>query len=253
MRSSASLLAHALLFVTTFSVEITIHASELVLQEPIGCLVRSSVCAIENTAQSSFELKLGASVVVLDTGAVVIREANDVIRLVKGTAWIKAQSTMHVRSEFGEVSNSSDGEFWVSRTSENLTAAATSAILLLSPKGSNEKLQIDPGLQNTLGAIDFNGRATTAVPMPIPFKDHVMRWARLFHGSKKQFEDQVDKFHKQWVSASQASAELNQRLYSRKIASVESEKAARAAKARKIEAENRELRALFRQRTLDGL
>ncbi len=254
MRGAQSDLAHLLVFIATFSLEVTVRAQEFITQEPLKCLARAtSVCAIENSSSIGFEVKMGSSTLILDQGAAIIRQADDELRLIKGTIWIKAASTIRIRSEFGEIANSEPGDFWISRTSEVMTGSAISTPLQLSPRASKDTLEVAPGLQNTIGAIGFDGQATTSIPLPIPFKDHILRWARLYHGPKKQFESEVAEFHDRWLKASETAADISQTLYERQVASVENAKAARAAQVKKANAENNELRSLFRKRSLEGL
>ena len=249
-------------FVMTFSIEVSVHASELnIQQEPHDCLATKDVCAIQNLNESGFEVKIGDAVVTLDRASSLIRQSTNEIRLVSGTAWIQAQSMFIVTTEYGSVKNLissgsegalDGGDFWVSKNSQGLTAIAISADVELAPKGSNERLLVSQGLQNTLGHIGFNGQAATGIPLPIPFKDHVFRWARLYRGPKKDFEPQVDRFRAKWQQATEASAEINRSLYARKVASVDQAKRIEDDKKAKVEAENLALRKMFRQRMLNG-
>jgi hypothetical protein len=247
-------LSKALVFFMTFSLEVSVHAAESeLLQEPHGCFASKGVCALQNINDGGFEFKIGQTIVTLDRDSSLIRKSDSEIRLVKGTAWIKAKSAFVVGTEFGTAKNLEDGDFWVTKSAQALTAIAISTDVELAPKGSIERLLISQGLQNTLGQIGFNGQATTGIPMPIPFKDHVMRWARLYRGPKKDFERQLDVFHEKWQRASEASAQINRALYDRRVASVEEAKRAEEAKRSKVEAENQALRKMFRQRMLNGM
>lgn len=259
MKSVVSAVLHGLIFFAFFSLEVTVHAKEkdapeavprTLIEEPTLCLRRASVCALENTGARGFELKLGESTVVLDTGAAIVRRSNDDIRLIKGTIWVQATSAVHVTTEFGTMANASAGDFWISRSKDAMTGSAISTTVLMTANGGHETLEIVPGLENTIGAIAFDGKATTSVPTPVPFKDHLIRWARLYRGPKPDFEAGVDRFHAVWANASVVSAEVSRTLVERKIATVEAEKAARQARARKAEAEKRELHELFRRRSL---
>jgi hypothetical protein len=254
-------LVKALLFVSTFSLEITVHAADksvpieiqTTLQEPHNCLATKDVCAVENLGETGFDVKVGDSIVTLDHGSSLIRKSDNEVRMIKGTAWIKAEKTMVVSSEYGAFQNVGSGDFWVTKTSTQVTAMAVSSDVEIKPRGSQETLLISQGLQNSLSQVGFNGQAATGIPMPIPFKDHVMRWGRLYRGPKKAFESSVDEFHVKWEAATEAAAVIHHSLYDRVIASADQEAKAEAAKKAKIEAENQALRDMFRKRILQGM
>ncbi len=249
-----AVLSKAVVFIMTFSLEASVHAGTSDLQqEPHDCLSSKNVCAVQNLNEGGFEIKIGDSVVTLDRASSLIRKSDSEIRLVTGTAWIKTKSAFVVSTEFGTVMNLAEGDFWVVKSFQYLTAMAVSTDVELAPKGSHEKLLVSQGLLNTLGQIGFDGQSSTGIPMPIPFKDHVMRWARLYHGPKKEFEHQVDVFHEKWQKATVASAEINRSLYIRKVASVLNAKQLDDAKRAKVQAENLALRNMFRQRMLNGM
>ena len=91
--------AKALVFMMTFSLEVSVHAADLDLQqEPRGCLATKNVCAIQNLNDRGFEIKIGDAVITLDHASSLIRKSNSEIRLVGGTAWIKATSSFIVSS-----------------------------------------------------------------------------------------------------------------------------------------------------------
>lgn len=239
-------------FIVAFTLNVQVHASEI--QLPAGCLTDAkAVCAVENPNEQGFEVKVGESTVVLDHASSLVRTSEHEIRLVKGTAWVKATGLVTVQSEFGAVANVGSGDFWVTKTKSQITALAVSTDVNLRPKGSQETLLVSQGLQNTLGQVTFGGVAETGIPMPIPFKEHLFRWARLYRGDKKEFETQVDKFHETWTDASRASAQINQQLFERKVASVDELAKAEEAKRSKVQSEQNQLRQMFRKRMLQGL
>jgi hypothetical protein len=235
-----------LLFLVTFVLEVHVHAATLVTQEPPRCLQTKNVCAVGNDDERGFEMKVGDADVTLDRGSAVIRKSDREIRLVKGTVWIRGNLT--VTSEFGSARSVEAGDFWVSKNPNEMAVMAVSTDVELQARGSSETLTVSEGLQNTLGEIGFNGQASTGLPMPIPFKDFVMRWGRLYKGPKKAFETQVDSFHAKWEEATQASATINKALFDRKVASIEEAARSEAEKKAKVEAENRSLREMFRRK-----
>ena len=243
------MILRALLFLVMFTLEVHVDASEPPIQEPHGCLKTKNVCALENHDERGFEFEMGAVKITLDRDSALIRQSANEVRIVKGTIWIRAsEAPFSVSSEFGSAKNRGEGDFWVSKSAAELSVMAVSADVELSPRGSKETLTVSPGLQNTLGKIGFNGQAATGLPMPISFKDHVLRWGRLSKGPKAEFEAQLEKFHATWEEAAQESAAINKAVYDRKIASVEEAARLEAEKKAKVEAESRALREMFRRR-----
>jgi hypothetical protein len=236
-------------FLVTFTLEIHVYAAQVPMQEPSGCLKTANVCAIENHDERGFEFPVGGATITLDRDSAVIRKSEKEIRLVKGTVWIRAgDKPMTVSSEFGSAVNLGAGDFWIVKSANELVAIAVSAEVEIAPRGTGEPLTIHRGLQNTLGKVGFNGVASTGLPMPIAFKDHVLRWGRLYRGSKAAFEKQVGVFYTQWEEATQESAEVNKAVYDRKIASIENARRLEAEKKAKVQSENQVLRDLFRRR-----
>lgn len=243
------MMIRCLLFLAAFSLEVHVNAAERALQEPSGCIATKDVCAVENSDERGFELKLGETIVTLDRDASVIRKTSNEVRLVRGTIWVRSASTdFRVTSEFGVVRSLSEGQFWVTKTATDLTALATSTDVELLPRGSHETLLVSQGLQNTLGQIGFNGKAATGLPMTIPFKDLCLRWGRLYKGPKAEFEAAIARFRQTWEEAAEAAAEINKAVFDRKVASVEDAARANAEKQAKADAENQALRAMFRRR-----
>lgn len=263
-----------LLFLATFVLEVRVKASTheepaavkqeahapakkvevLVQQEPFECLKTKAACAIKTREGQSFELELDSKTsIVLDHSSALIRISNNEIRLVSGSVWVKAQETFKVKTEFGDLVSSTPGEFWVTRTKERVTAKATEATVQLLPRGSQDRLILDSGLQNYIGSIGLDGKAETGVPLAIPFKDHVIQWARVYRGPKKDFEEKLEAFHGRWKQATVESAEINKALYTRMVSSADEEKAATDAHEAKVQAEREANRKFFRSRVFDGL
>ena len=229
------------------------EASE-VLQEPKGCLKSKGACAIKTSEHDKFVLSRGELTIVLDRSTALIIEASSETRLVAGTIWVKSEKQATVRSEFGAVQILAKGEMWVSRTRDRMIVSAIDGDVILHPRGGAEEILVQPGNENWIGRVARQtGQAETGVPMAIPFRPHIERWARLYSGTKADFEIELRRFHGLWSEASEQAARTHKAEFDRKIASIESEKARRLEAERKAQAQNKELRALFRQRVFDGL
>jgi hypothetical protein len=256
---------HLCLFVLAFTLEIRIAKAgsesitqskppkqDAILQEPRGCLENKvEPCALKSNSGQKFELNYASAHIVMDHSTALILTQKGVV-LVDGTVWVRTDRKVNVKTEFGyaEVSNA---EAWISRSEKRMTVSVISNSVELYPRGAAEPLVINSGLENYMGGVEKDGSAETGLPVAIGFSEHIERWARLFSGTKAQFESQVAAFHSTWVEAAQEAADVHQALLGRKVASVKAEEDLKAAKRAKIEQENRELRDLFRKKIFDGL
>lgn len=252
------MMARTLVFLAAFTLEIRVKAAEIihlpnaseVLEEPAGCLMDSTACAVRTSSGEKYELPLGDTVVHMDRSTAVLRVRSDEIRLVAGTVWIEAKGPFTVRTEFGAARVGSGG-FWVTRTEDRMTAAAAvGSDVVLAPRGTTEELVIERGMENWIGRVGRQGHAESGLPRAIPFDEHVRRWARLYPGPQERFEAEVRRFRAQWNDASRKAAELHRALLERKVASLRADHEKRERDLRRIEARNRELREMFRRRVL---
>lgn len=251
-------LVRVFVFLMAFTLEVRVKAAEVVslpeakfpLEEPLHCLKESSLCAVRTREGEKFEVHAGASSVVLDQGSSIIRVSSDEVRLVWGTIWVKAKGAFTVKTEYGDA-RVADGEFWMTRTAERIVISAVIGEVEISPRGAIEKIMVEPGEENWVSRVDATGVAETGLPKAIPFESHVARWARLYDGGKKSFEKDVEAFHRLWKAAGVRAAKLHSELMSRKIASIEEEKARREARRRRQAAEDRKYQEMLRRRVLD--
>jgi hypothetical protein len=246
-----------LVFALAFILEVRVKAAgvqlpdaEEILQEPKTCLMQSIECGMHTKIGEKFEFEMGESTIVMDQMTTIVRVSAEELRLVAGTIWVKTENRVIVRTEFG-TSHLQDGEIWVSRTSDRVTVATTRGKADIRPRGSSEKLLVEPGSENFLTKVDENGKAATGVPVAIAFGPHVERWARLFDGKKTEFEKEVGAFHKIWSEASEQAAGIHQELLERKIASVEEERQRKADAKHRAEAYDKSIRDMFRKHVLD--
>lgn len=247
---------HVLAFALAFTIDVRVKAetallpnSSEVLQDPKGCILQASICAVKTRDHEKYKFAVGASTVVLDANSSVIRLSGNAITLLSGTVWIRGQGPFSVRSEFG-VARSEDGEFWVARTSGRMTVSATGGALVLEPRGSKVFLRIDSGEENWIGGISRDGVATTGVPQAIPLAEHLRRWARLFPGTKREFEKESRSFHSSWSRGLASVASYHETLAEERRQAVHAEAEQRAQARAQEEARSKELRALFRRKVL---
>lgn len=246
------------LFVFVFTVDVRVLAKTVqlpearsLLQEPAGCLNTVSTsaesCAVGTRAWEKGTLSLGDSTVVLDRSTAILRLAPNEIRLVSGQIWLKAKSAFEVRTEFGSM-KVEPGEYWFDRDREKVRVGVIQGLARLYPRGAKEVLEVTPGLENWLGKVGESGEAQRGIPVAIQFKSHLERWARLYTGSRKDFEEDARAFHEVWLSASEYASEVHKTLFESKVASLRAEHERMEAARRRSEARTRELIRMFREK-----
>lgn len=246
------------LFVLVFSLEVRVRASVIQLREsespieqPEGCLdSEANPCAMQTGRGEKLEILVGQAKVVVDQESSIIRVSEKEIRLVAGAVWVKAtkSSPVSVRTEFGSTRGTSD--FWVSREKEKMIVTAVHRDVEIFPRGSGEALVVPRGLENFIGRVGKNGQATVGLPTPIVPQPHLERWARLYSGKKAQFEKEVAEFRETWANSKDEAVVIHQALFQRKIASIDEARRQAEISRQKVESRNRELRDLFRRKTL---
>lgn len=248
---------HLAVFVLAFIVDVRVRAAEIValpnspevLQEPVGCEMRASVCAMRTRSGEKHVLAVGETSVVLDANTSVVRLSGGELSLVSGTVWIRGSVPFVVRSEFGSV-RSQGGEFWVTRDRERMTASATDQTLVLEPRGSTVALRIEIGEENWIGRVTGSGVAASGVPCAIPLADHLHRWARLFPGTRREFEAESRKFHASWSRGLASVASYHGELAEARRQALSEEAETKAQLRAKEEHRSKELRDMFRRKVL---
>lgn len=247
------------LFFFVFSIEVRVRAESVNLRDakaplanPADCIKETkSVCAVETGEDEKFTLKLENGTVILSSETTLIRTAPNELRLVRGEVWIRSEKApIVVRTEYGEAQSAK--EYWVERSPDQIRISATGGDVSFTARASSETLLIPQGLENTLGRIGKDGVASIGIPIPIEPSSHLARWARLYPGTKADFEKDVAAFRVNWTKAKPQASEIHQALFDRKVASIESEAKAKAEARRKADERNRILREQFRAKFLSG-
>jgi len=274
------------------SVRLPLVAQSALIQQPRDCLKNIvASCAIATNERQKFLLDLGGARIWLDQNTSLVRlsqadtsvKGQLEVRLLKGTVWVETTAPVRVSSEFGafffdgtaappKAKESGDknktalpasllsSQFWVRRENDRMVGSSVHQVLQLQARGTKEILVVPEGLENWIGRIGDEGEGTTGVPMPIVFADHIQRWARLFVGKNKAFEADVEKFHKDWLEATQLSADINQKQFERRIASLPvelppGEPTPEKTKPQPIDRRkqfNAAINAMFRRKVLSG-
>lgn len=246
------------LFILVFVLDVRVKADIVALpnarevaQEPDGCLLAASVCALKTTADEKFKLRLGESEVVLDASTAVIRQAENEVALLTGTIWVRSKGAFAVRTIYGEV-RAPQGEFWVQNSSGRTWVYAIEGALVLEPRAGElaNAIRLDPGEENWLGPVGLDGSGSSGVPRAIVPREHIRRWARLYAGTRKQFEQEVRTFHAHWSRVLAGVAEYHQSRAEARRQWLEEEHARALRIKAQEDARSAELRALFRKKNM---
>lgn len=222
------------------------------VSEPADCAAHSDqVCSMQTRAGEKFEIQVGNANVVLDFESTIIRTSQSAITLVNGTVWVKTSGEFTVTTEFGAAHVLGANEFWVHRTNERMIVSAVSESLLLKPRGSLTELRLEPGEENWIGGVGYGAReASSGIPQPILLESHLVRWARLYPGSSKQFHADVSIFKGKWSRGLATIADYHSQLAKNRREALAQESEERAKIKAQREARSQELRSLFRRKVL---
>lgn len=248
------MLLRVFLFLFIFTVEVTVQAARVTLptakdpvQEPVHCLQTSDICAIKTPSASKFQLAVGAGDVVMDANSIVVRQSSHVVKLIQGTIWVKASEGMTVATAYGDVV-SEGGEFWVRTEGDKVYVSSVASFLKLACVDKKTVLRLEEGEENWISGVGLKGQSTTGIPKAIALEEHLYRWARLYSGSKTQFETDVKNFHSRWSRQLASVADYHKQLAEARLKVLEEEAARRAQAKAQEEARSQELRALFRRK-----
>ena len=245
-----------LLFFLTFSLQVRVKAEHSVEvfafeQEPAACWRAKGAppCALRS-APGNERLEFDEASITFDRLTTVMRAKDGELRLLVGQLWVKCENEFRLGSEFGAITVE-PGEYWFSRRAGRVVVSVVRGMALLQPRGAGERLQVGAGLENWLGRVGTNGKASHGAPMQIVFKTHLERWARLFHGPRADFEREASDFHETWLEANVASAEVHRALFDRKIASLKELQDAEAVERARVRARDKELVDLFKKKVFE--
>ncbi len=244
-----------LIFLLVFTVEVKVIAARISLpavkvpvQQPNDCLKSSDICAIKTPEFGKYSLTLPGADIILDANTTVVRVTSTEVKLITGTLWIKSKADTKISTTFGDANSA--GEFWVRTDVDKMLVSSVEGSVTLTGKDKKTVIRLDEGEENWIGGIARNGESTSGVPKAIAFEDHLLRWARLYSGSKTQFELDVKSFHSRWSRQLASVADYHKQLADRRLKVIDEEHSKRAQAKAQEEARSKELRSLYRRKHL---
>lgn len=250
------------------------YTSDL-LEEPKGCLTQAAPsvnpCSFRVGQGRKLVLKSEGRVLTVGDNTILIREAADRYRLVEGfvrvgpgdeTEPAKAGSKGGLAAKTVLLVSSSsnwkqaarvqgEGEFFVERYNNSISVVNTGSRKVELFSGGRDEGWIGSGMEVRFSKPDRrSGRYEVGAPLPLDLESQVVREAKLFAGEKKKFSERVDQILVLQRGAAELAAQIHQDAVNRKLASLEAAAEKRRREAAKREAEDREIRAMFRRKVL---
>ena len=241
--------ARALSFVAAFAIDV--HAKAAV-DLPDGCMRSSAAelpCAISTVSNEHLRLVVPGGIIVLDEASVVARSAVGIV-LVKGAVLVQSGEGREIAvvNEYGTfVVRDAQALAW--RERERAWIGVLSGDVAIRGKGI-APLGLDPGMQNWMGPVT-RGHASVGYPTALEFVKRLAQFARLFPGDREAFALQAGQLAQSWKTSVRTIASLDESRARDRIASIRADEQRKAAALARKDADDRELRALFRKKSLD--
>ncbi len=227
----------------------TLGNAAKVAQTPEDCIDSEGVCAIKTGPSEKYRIKIGNSQVVLDENTAIIRQDEFKLVLVTGQVWVLAKDEIKIETEYGSA-RTHEGNFLCKNKDKRMEVKAIDAIMTLTPRLSKTELSLEPGEQNWLGRIDQNRVTSSGVPVAVSPSELISGWARLYTGTKSQFENDFKNFFEQWQNASVNLAKLHAEITQRQIAGIEHDRTRKKHIEEEKARETKRIKDWFRQKSL---
>lgn len=232
------------------------HSSAL-LEEPANCLDDKmegnspTACSIQVGHGRRLSLAPDAGRTwLLGEDTIIVRKAPTRVHLVHGVIRVQGE-VASVETELGSIR--AQGEVYVERYGNRTTVINMGdGDVVIVRRGTKSEEHLPSGFQIELTRPDVKtGVVMTGLPLPFDYDMQVVREARFYSGEKAAFEDHLRSLAELRRAAAVVGSELHEKNVQRKIASLVADEERRKIERRKRDARDRELRALFRKRSLD--
>lgn len=168
------------------------------------------------------------------------------VSLVKGEFYLDVAMPSKFKTPYGEFSCATACKGLVQRGEDEFTLKNLGGTWVFRRTGDKAEYSLESGLQVTIGEVTDKGVARMEVPQSLPWNLTVKQWARLFDGPVADFKKELTRFRSEWNTAVENSAQVQQGVAARAIASHERELEAARRRQQALEREEAELRKLFR-------
>lgn len=238
----------------------TLKYSSDLLEEPRGCVLQNDsqaqTCSFRVGQRRKLTLKLDGRTLTVGDNTILVRESKDRYRLVEGFVRIQAESkTTIVVSSSSDWKNAArvqgDGEFFVEKYGSEVVVVNTGAKKVSLHTSGRDLGWIGTGMEIRFNKPDrYSGSYEIGPPLPLDLESQIVREAKFHVGLKSEFSQKIDAVLAMQRRAAELTASIHSQTVARKIASLEEEAERRRREKAKREAEDREIRALFRRKVL---
>lgn len=230
---------------------ISLSAIQNPVQEPKNCISQKfDSCAFKTQAGEKYEYKADNLKIVLSESTSLLRVDEKHWILLGGVVWVRSQDGLSMKTEYGEMILDSKQEVWIENLNKKTQVDVIAGELKLIPRNSKQEIGLVEGEQNWLGPIDKSKVATSGIPRPIDFKMHMLRWAKLYRGSKNEFQEDAKEFYERWKLAIADISLYHDELANRYVSSIEEKKAEEARRRAEKAKKDKFYKTWFKQRYL---
>lgn len=244
-------IAHLLIFLAAFQMEVRVRASESELTYPDNCLGKFVPCSFKVTTDKwSFEAGNVKLLAAADTILTSEDEKSKEWKLLEGKLWVKNGPSVKVRTLSAEAEGSS-GQYWIFAGKDGKTLFRNiNSKLVLSFKDQS-KMEVPKGFQVWVGSVNSEAKVERGMVEPVDLKDHLKSWYSLYSGSREQFVSEVQDLKDQWADLVEQSGDIYKKVVERKLAALDDKKRQALELQQKKEKERRRIRAEFHKRVFD--
>ena len=216
------------------------------LSEPKNCYGHFMPCALYLYTEGQ-TITMGTTQVSLPQGAFIIQKTEKKLRLVKGYVWIETQGPFVVESDYGKI-RLKDSKALVRIRNERIELVSVNSNSYLE-MFSGEKLLVPEGYENWMGGVTKSGKQFVGFPAAANIQLLLFELGRVYAGDQESLKEKLFIMRKAWKYAVSETGQRNLASIHKRIAEDLAAKQKYRLRRQRIEAENRQLRALFYRKT----
>lgn len=239
-------IAHLLIFIAAFQMEVRVRASESVVSFPDNCLGKTTPCSFkvpnDKWSYESGAVKLRAPMNTILTENSKTKDWT----LVEGTLWIQNAPSVKVKTISAEAEGSS-GQYWIFIEKNRTIFRNISSKLILTFKDET-KMEIPRGFEVWVGSVNSEAQVEHGMVEPVDLKRHLKSWHSLYPGTRQQFASEVQDLKGQWADLVEESGDIYKKVAERKMAALDEEKRKQVEIQRKKDEDRRLLRQKYHER-----
>lgn len=217
-----------------------------IMQEPEGCMLRASVCAVKSD-YDRFQLNVGDTRVMAKKGSIVKRLAHDKVQLVRGAIILTAQEEFVVVTHYGEVHLKKGEQVLVFNEKSKVHFYPIVGELTLHPKiGSS--LRLPAGYRNWMGPVVQPGYTDVGVPHAANLQTLMSYWGELTLMSYSEFRVPLEDYRQNWMDAVDKSSQLHKMMIQRHVAAVQEMQQRRRANLKRMRQQQKDVEEMYKRK-----